>query len=470
MFKRMIFLGAALLALSQISFAQSSLNLDIDYAHFRANDFQNYVEIYYSLYPEQWTYFRTAKGDTMAEVAVELSLFNADSLIDFKAWKVQQKKGAPGEHTARLDLIRYQLDPGRYRAVMVVKDLHNPKMKRKTEMKIANLAFPRTQLTVSDLQLCRSVKNAGQNSDPVLVKNGLEVMPNAGRMFGPPYPVVFFYVEVYNLQEGIKGGQYTVNYFVTDYEGKKVDAVRQHTRVRKILGNDAVEVGMVNIAKLPSGTYWLYFVVSDSSREHMAYTRTRFYCYNPQIDKLAQKDKPAVASTSRSYTVYESMAPIQIEKELQYITYIATKDEKKVMKSLKDLDAKKAFLQEFWRKRDPHPDQPGNEYRDQYLERVKFANQQFSGFEEGWKTDFGRVYILYGPPTNVERYPSTMNGRAYQIWNYENLQGGVIFVFIDFRGYQQYELVHSTYRGEIQNWNWRKMLELNYQHPPNPGY
>ena len=467
--KRVLFLLVSAFLFAGILQAQNSLNLDLDYAHFRADEFQNYVEIYYSLYPEEWTYFRTAQGDTMAEVAVQLSLFNADSLIDLKAWKVQQKKGAPGEHSARLDLIRYRLDPGKYRAVMIVKDLHNPDLTKKSEMEIANLAFPRTQLTVSDIELCRSIKNAGKNSDPVMVKNGFEVIPDASRLFGPPFPVIFFYVEIYNLQEGIQGGMYTVNYFVTDYDGKKVDGVRQHTRTHKILGNNAAEVGMVNIAKLPSGTYWLYFVVSDSAKEHMAYTRTRFYCYNPEMD-AQRKEQQVASNTGRVYSIYESMAPIQIENELQYIRYIATKEEKKIIKSLKDLDAKKSFLVEFWAKRDPDPDRPGNKFRDEYLERVRFANKQFSGMEEGWKTDFGRVYILYGPPTNVERFPNTMNGRAYQVWTYENLQGGAEFVFIDFGGYQHYQLVHSTYRGEIQNWDWRKMLELNYQHPPNPDY
>jgi len=442
------------------------LHVDVDYAHFRANEFENFVEVYYALYPSEWK-FVPHGDDSLAQVVVRLSLFQGDSLIQKKAWRVEQKKsGLADPNVAKFDLIRYQIQPGDYRIEIQVEDANDPKRRTSTSLEISNQAFPKTQLSLSDLQLCRSIRQATEQSPPVMVKNGLEVIPNPGRFFGSPYPVIFFYVEIYNLQEGIKGDNYTINYFVTDLDGKKVDGVREHVRTRPIKGNRAVEIGIVNISKLPSGTYWLYFAVTDSAREHLAYTRSRFYCYNPGVEKKEPLAQPVVAG-GRTYSVYERMAPIQIENELKYIRYIATKSEMDVIRSLKDLDAKKQFLVEFWRKRDPKPETPENEYRREYLERVRYANQHFSGFTEGWQTDFGRVYILYGPPSNVERVPSSPMGRAYQIWTYDNLQGGVEFVFIDFTGYQQYELVHSTYRGEIENWEWRKLLELNYQRPPD---
>ena len=76
----------------------------------------------------------------------------------------------------------------------------------------------------------------------------------------------------------------------------------------------------------------------------------------------------------------------------------------------------------------------------------------------GWRTDRGRVYIIYGPPDEVERYPYSENMKPYEIWHYYNLQGGVIFVFGDRTGFGSYELLHSTLVGEIKNEEWMYLL------------
>jgi len=92
----------------------------------------------------------------------------------------------------------------------------------------------------------------------------------------------------------------------------------------------------------------------------------------------------------------------------------------------------------------------------EYFQRVAVANARFSiGNKQGWKTDQGRVYLLYGEPDEIDRYPSSLGERPYEIWYYNKIEGGIEFVFVDLTGFGEMQLVHSTSRNEIQDYDWR---------------
>jgi hypothetical protein len=79
--------------------------------------------------------------------------------------------------------------------------------------------------------------------------------------------------------------------------------------------------------------------------------------------------------------------------------------------------------------------------------------------KEGWRTDRGRVYLLYGEPDHVLRVPSECNSKPYQTWYYYGIEKGVEFVFVDRLGNGDYQLVHSTKRGELQDETWQRYLQ-----------
>ena len=96
-----------------------------------------------------------------------------------------------------------------------------------------------------------------------------------------------------------------------------------------------------------------------------------------------------------------------------------------------------------------------NTFRDQYLQRVGYANQNYTnGFRNGWKTDRGRVYVLYGPPSEIERYTSSQESQPYEIWHYNEMEGGVLFVFVDRTSMSDFQLVHATMRTELHDESW----------------
>lgn len=105
-----------------------------------------------------------------------------------------------------------------------------------------------------------------------------------------------------------------------------------------------------------------------------------------------------------------------------------------------DPETRKTLWDEFWRKKDPTPETPRNEFYEEHVRRFEFANERFrTAHTQGWKTDRGRIYIVYGPPDQVETYPYDMDRDPTEVWQYNKL--GRRFVFVDETGFGDYRLV-----------------------------
>src|SRR6266576_5210539 len=141
------------------------------------------------------------------------------------------------------------------------------------------------------------------------------------------------------------------------------------------------------------------------------------------------------------------------------VTYIITDEERKAFKKLETDDERERFIEEFWRRRDPDPDTDENEFREEYYERIAYANEHFASGIPGWKTDRGRIYIMYGKADEVETHPS---GGSYQRepyegggstttypferWFYRYLPGvgsGVEIEFVDPTGSGEYRIARN---------------------------
>jgi GWxTD domain-containing protein len=128
------------------------------------------------------------------------------------------------------------------------------------------------------------------------------------------------------------------------------------------------------------------------------------------------------------------------EKEfLSTVRFIITKQETKIFRKLPPSE-RAAFIEEFWKRRDTSPETDANEYKEEYLKRVKEAKHLFSGESgpSGWLQDRGRVYILLGPPEQREAYPRGENlaDIPAEYWHY----GFHVLTFRDYRKNGNYEL------------------------------
>ncbi len=86
--------------------------------------------------------------------------------------------------------------------------------------------------------------------------------------------------------------------------------------------------------------------------------------------------------------------------------YIITPEEKAAFKQLSNDEERDNFIEAFWQRRDPTPDTPENEFKEEHYRRIEYANEHFAAGIPGWKTDRGRMYIKWGPADEVESHPS----------------------------------------------------------------
>jgi GWxTD domain-containing protein len=118
------------------------------------------------------------------------------------------------------------------------------------------------------------------------------------------------------------------------------------------------------------------------------------------------------------------------------VHWIITDEELKAFKSLSNDEERDNFIENFWLRRNPNPDSPENEFREEHYRRIAYANEHFAAGKPGWKTDRGHMYISFGKPDSIESHPSGgMYDRPqeegggqtstfpFETWHYRYLEG-----------------------------------------------
>jgi GWxTD domain-containing protein len=120
----------------------------------------------------------------------------------------------------------------------------------------------------------------------------------------------------------------------------------------------------------------------------------------------------------------------------QDVRWLITDTEAQAFKHLTNDEERDSFIENFWQRRNPNPDSPDNEFRDEVYARIAYANDHFAAGKPGWMTDRGHIYIAYGKPDDIDSHPS---GGEYQrpmeegggstatfpfeIWHYRYIEG-----------------------------------------------
>ena len=118
------------------------------------------------------------------------------------------------------------------------------------------------------------------------------------------------------------------------------------------------------------------------------------------------------------------------------VFYIITEEEGAVFEKLTVLEEKERFIEQFWLRRDPDPRTGFNEFQEEHYRRIAFANERFRSGKPGWLTDRGRVYIIHGPPAEIQVNPSgglrerpfsqgsgTTETFPHEVWRYRHIEG-----------------------------------------------
>jgi GWxTD domain-containing protein len=120
----------------------------------------------------------------------------------------------------------------------------------------------------------------------------------------------------------------------------------------------------------------------------------------------------------------------------QDVAWIISDEERKAFKSLSNDEERDAFIEQFWLRRNPNPDSPDNEFREEHYRRIAYANEHFAAGKPGWKTDRGHIYISFGKPDSIDSHPSggsyerpmeegggETSTFPFEIWHYRYLEG-----------------------------------------------
>ena len=120
----------------------------------------------------------------------------------------------------------------------------------------------------------------------------------------------------------------------------------------------------------------------------------------------------------------------------QDVVWIISDEESKAFKALSNDEERDAFIEQFWLRRNPDPDSPENEFREEHYRRIAYANEHFAAGRPGWRTDRGRIYISYGKPDSIDAHSSGGNYQRpqdegggststfpFEIWNYHYMEG-----------------------------------------------
>jgi GWxTD domain-containing protein len=120
----------------------------------------------------------------------------------------------------------------------------------------------------------------------------------------------------------------------------------------------------------------------------------------------------------------------------EQVPYIISDEERRAFKALSNDEERDSFIEQFWLRRNPNPDSPENEFREEHYRRIAYANDRFAAGKPGWKTDRGHIYISFGAPDSIDSHPSGGNydrpmeeggGQTstfpFEIWHYRYIEG-----------------------------------------------
>src|SRR5580704_5057669 len=163
-------------------------------------------------------------------------------------------------------------------------------------------------------------------------------------------------------------------------------------------------------------------------------------------DKKKQSDKQVLKELATPYKKWLS----------EDVIYIITDAERKAFLELQTNEEREQFIEEFWQRRNPDPDSVDNTVKEEHYRRIAYANEHFSSGVQGWRTDRGRIYIMYGKPDSLESHTQGENYErpldqgggetktyAFEDWTYHYIDGigeNVELEFVDPSGTAEFHL------------------------------
>ncbi len=381
----------------------------IDHAVF-ADTVENRLEVYYKIFNDGLHYVK--KGDKyIANYEISI-IVTGDKDRQVTGRSVERNYVLENYDLTRSDVgflinqVSLPLPNGEFEMKCKLID-HNSNDASTIEAKIKSPIYHRAA-DISDIQFVQDVSNVDPTSP--FNKGGIAAVPCVERSVDGELQKLGFYTELY----------------VADYVGKRVNLTTSikskhsefDTEKSIPIDIDSAQIAttqFLDVSGLTPGEYELH-VALDHEGKPLATRMARFLL------------KWSMASLLKN----------DFEYAVDQLKYVIGKDEKKAL--LAEPESTRAFAFEtWWRTKDPTANTVENEFREEYYRRIRYTNQYYSTVNrEGWLTDRGSIYIRWGEPDQIDRYPFELGKKPYQIWYYYSQRRA--FYFVDDRGDGDFQL------------------------------
>ncbi len=420
--KKIIFLILIFISHFYLSFAQVEnlnsvgLRTVIPFFYFNALNFKSddpnftRVDLYIQV---PYTQLSFVKEDNLFIAMYEVTAGVYDSterLVTEKIWTEKIILGSYSESISRvgsnISSRSFRLRPGNYKLKVAVQDKESKKnASATTDLKVR--AFTEA-FALSDVLLITKYSE---------IDSKKELIPNITNNIIFTQGGFYLFFEFYNNSPD---SNFNLNCKITNSKGKSV-------------------VEFNTAYKIPAVRTPIFLKVEKSDFSIGEYVLT---ITAKSIDTLI-RGSYSVSKRVFSRWVGVPRSIVDLNKAIEQMIYITNRDKINELLKIENEQTKYEKFMEFWRSKDPTPNTEENELMDEYYGRVEYANQQFSTYQEGWKTDMGMVFIILGPPNNVERRPFNYDRPAYEIWEYYTLNRS--FIFVDYTGFGDYRLVNRDF-------------------------
>ncbi len=239
---------------------------------------------------------------------------------------------------------------------------------------------------------------------------------------------------------------------ITSIEGTVTDANPKFTVSFDVLsdsGNGEIQykIFTVDDKEVISKTFKESFA-NGISKKRISIDRTKLGYSKYKIKVIVKIGNESVSREKIFQLRWFGMSNLidDLDQAIEQMKYIASAKSIKGFKKASEKEKKEKFIK-FWEQQDPTPGTAENELMNEYYRRVRYSNENFSGITEGWRTDMGMIFILFGPPNDIERHPFELDSKPYEIWYY--LEISKSFIFIDESGFGDYRLSRQNYNDDI---------------------
>lgn len=387
------------------------------------------------------------------QVSVQLKDSTGLTLAE-DAWPMQHvpaQMQEPGAFT--VSSIEFNIRPGRYLLEATVRD----SVTGRDVSAHTGLAGYDSMPPASDLVLSSRMRawNGDSVVQPTEWRNGQILVTSIAHVrLNPTSPEgsrIFYLLEVYSAAPDSG----TMQVSIMDSSGKVF--VRTAPTPVQLAAGGGVLRGQMNLEGLPSGDYSAQVAVTLGDR---TVRRAAEFSVADLQQELQRQAELAAADRLTDEGYFGAMSEEELDAAKEPLEYIASGRELRAYDGA-SLVAKRRFLTEFWKQRDPDTTDLRNPVREQFYGQITYADSAFrergAFTQSGWKTDRGRIFAKYGAPDEVHERLHEGRAPTYQIWRYTRRRD-TWYIFADRTGLGSFKLMHTNDRSEVGLPGWREIL------------